>query len=111
MSFLSSQPGYYATGRRESLGVARRMIYLQVNVKKKMAQEPNPVNDTLSSFFTAFLQTHSSSSSRNSDLSVSLQIGHKITRASAPGGTTTNCAFNSASCLACSAFDRLGPTS
>jgi hypothetical protein len=40
----------------------------------------------------------------NSDFRVSLQIGHEITYASAPGGTMTNCDFNCASSLARSAF-------
>ena len=34
MSFLSSQPRYNATGRSESLGVARRVIYLQQTLGK-----------------------------------------------------------------------------
>lgn len=44
---------------------------------------------TLSSFLHALRHTHSSSSSRNSDLSGSLHIGHEIGLASSPGGTTT----------------------
>lgn len=51
----------------------------------------------------AFFQTQSSSSSKNSDLRDSLQIGHEIGFASSPGGTTTYRARNSASRLAASA--------
>ena len=51
-----------------------------------------------------FFQTSQSSSScRNSDLRVSLQIGHDTTWASSPGGRITYCACKSASCLAFSA--------
>ena len=58
---------------------------------------------TLSSFLTAFRQTHSSSSSINSDFRSSLQIGHDIGFASSPGGTTTNIDRNSVSRFAASA--------
>jgi len=44
---------------------------------------------TLSSFITAFFHTQSSSSSKNSALRVSLQIGQETGLASSPGGTTT----------------------
>jgi hypothetical protein len=58
---------------------------------------------TLSSTLSAFFHIHSSSSSLNSDLNTSLQIGHVTCFASSPGGTTTNRARSSASRLALSA--------
>jgi len=76
MSFLSSQPRYNATGRGESLDMTRSISVMYIRKHNKR----NVVNRTtgMSSFFTTFLQTHSSSS-KNSDLRDSSQIGHEIT--------------------------------
>ena len=70
----------------------------------------SPSNITLSFTRTAFLQTHSSSSSRNSDFNDSLHTGHEMFLTSSPGGTTTVEARNVASRSAASgALYRMSP--
>ena len=77
------------------------MIYLPGQSQWLSQSEKN--EHTLSSTLSAFFHIHSSSSSLNSDLNTSLQIGHVMCFASSPGGTTTNRARSSASRLALSA--------
>ena len=82
--------------------MASSVVDLRGAISLQLDAQMDREKRTLSSFFIAFFQTHSSSSSQNSHFIGSLQTGHENGLASSPGATTTNIAFSSASCFALS---------